>query len=382
MIFLPTSREAASYSNRYAMAVYNMGGGGHPPRNGLVQNQYYVGHIRDGGRFHVLKPDRMCSISEFLSFQLVSKRWSELSEIERSLLCRVYSQKKLALGSLSTEVAAVTWNEVASRLCKAGYLRWTDEPQVVELTLIGEAEVQHHILNLTSGDDLVSANSGIRTQHHSVQDHEIDLGRSSTLTINVDGMLIRIFTLPGGGAIVRIDHDRSQRVYMNRTEEGKNFAQVYIDHNIPTSINPTVNSGESPMKNKTIYITSLDFERLKNLFHKPDLVQQKRYLQEMEHEIERAVIVDSTEVSADTVTMNSTVRLIDLKTSEEMIYTLVYPDQANISEGRISVLAPIGTAILGSSEGELVKWEVPDGIQYLKVDRILYQPEAAGDYAL
>jgi regulator of nucleoside diphosphate kinase len=382
MIFLPSSKEAAGYGNRYAMAVYNLGGGGNPPRNGLVQNQYYVGQILDGGRFHILKPDRMCSIVEFVSFQLVSRSWSKLTEVERSLLFAMYSRTKLTLDSLSTEVAAVTWNEVASRLSRAGYLRWTDEPQAVELTLIGEAEVQHRLFNLSAGDNLVSAKGGIRTQHHSVQDHEIDLGRSSTLTINVDGMLIRISTLPSSGAVVRIDHDWSQRVYMNRTEEGKNFAQVYIDRNVPTSINPSVNPGESPMKNKTIYITSLDLQRLKNLLDKPDLMQQKHYLQEMEHEIERAVIVESTEVSADIITMNSTARLIDLKTSEEMIYTLVYPDQANISEGRISVLAPIGTAILGTSEGEVVKWEVPDGVRYLKVDRILYQPEAAGVYVL
>src|SRR5690606_31490265 len=150
-------------------------------------------------------------------------------EIERSLLCVAYSQKKLALESLSTEVADVTWNEVASRLYRAGYLRWTDEPQVVELTLVGEAEVQHRIFNLSAGDNLVSTSEGIRIQHHSVRDHEIHLGLSSTLTINVDGMLISVLTLPGSGAVVRIDHDRSHRVYMNRADEGRKLAQIYID---------------------------------------------------------------------------------------------------------------------------------------------------------
>lgn len=383
MIFSPTSKEVVGFNNRYAMALYNLGGGGNPPRNGLVQNQYYVGQILDGGRFHVLKPDRMCSLSEFLSFQLVSKRWSELSEIERSLLFAAYSQKKLALDSLSTEVPATSWNRAASHLCEAGYLRWTDELQVVELTLVGEAEVQHRIFNLSAGDNLISTNGGIRIQHHGVRDHEIHLGRSSTLTINVDGMLIRIFTLPGSGAVVRVDHDRSQRVYMNRADEGKNFAQVYIDRaSAPVLHSLPVNPGESPMKNQTIRITSLDMQRLKNLLDNPDLMQQKPYLQELEHEIDRAVIVEPTEVSADTVTMNSTVRLIDLKTDEETIVTLVYPDHANIAEGRISILAPIGTAILGCSEGEMVEWKVPDGIRSLKVDHILYQPEAAGEYAL
>ena len=383
MIFSPTSKDVGGYSNRYAAAAYNMAGGGNPPRNGLVQKQYYIGQILDGGRFHVLKPDRMCNIAEFLSFELVSKRWSELSETERSLLFAIYSQKKLALDSLSTEVPAATWNEAACRLNRAGYIRWTDEIQVVELTLIGEAEIQHHIFNLSAGDNVVGTNGGIRVQHHGVQDHEIDLGQSSSLTINVDGMLIRIFTLPGSGAVVRIDLDAAQQVYMSRLEQDKNFAQIYIDRAAAvTSNHPSVNSGESTMKNKPIYITSLDMQRLKHLLDSPDLMQQKPYLQELEREINRAVIVQSTEVSADTVTMNSTARLVDLKTDEEMIFTLVYPDHANIAEGRISVLAPIGTAILGCSEGEMVEWEVPDGMRSLKVDRILYQPEAAGEYAL
>jgi regulator of nucleoside diphosphate kinase len=383
MIFLPSSKEVASYGNRYSMAAYNMGGGGNPPRNGLVQNQYYVGQILDGGRFHVLKPDRLCSIAEFVSFQLVSRSWSKLTEIERSLLCVVYSQKKLALDSLSTEVSTATWNEVASRLNRAGYLRWTDEPQAVELTLIGEAEVQYRLFNLSAGDNLVSSKGGIRIQHHSIQDNEIDLGRSSTLTINVDGMLISVLTLPGSGVVVRIDHDRAHRVYMNRADEGKQFTQIYIDRAVaPNEAIPSLNTGENPMKNKRIYITDLDMQRLKNLLDHPDLTQQKPYLQKLEQEIDRAVVVPPTEVSADTITMNSTVQLTDINTNEEMIFTLVYPDQANVTEGKISVLAPIGTAILGCSEGEVIEWEVPDGIQTLKVDRILYQPEAAGNYVL
>lgn len=382
MKFLATSKEIADYSNRYALALYNSSAG-NAPRNGLVQNQHYIGQILDGGRFHVLKPDSMCSISEFLSFQLVSRHWSEQSEIERSLLFAVYSHGKLALDRLSTEVPATRWNRTASRLSEAGYLRWTDELQVVQLTPVGEVEVQQQLFNLSAGDNLVSANGGIRIQHHGVQDHEIDLGRSSTLSVNVDGMLIRIFTLPGSGAIVRIDHDRSQRVSINRADEGKHFAQVYIDRAAaPTSSKPSLSPEESPIKNKNICITSLDMKRLKYLLDNPDLIQQKPYLEELEQEIERAAIVEPTEVSADTITMNSTARLVDIKTHEELIFTVVYPDCANIAEGRISVLAPIGMAILGCSEGELVEWEVSDDIRSLKVDRVLYQPEAAGEYAL
>lgn len=375
MIFAHTYKEAVGYSNRYAVARYNMGGGGNPPRNGLAQNQLFAGQILSGGRFHVLKPDRMCCLSEFLDFQLVSKPWRELSEPERSLLMAVYSHKKLALESLASEMPETTWHEIASGLDKAGYLRRTDESQVVELTLVGEAEIQHRLFNL-------EATGGIRIQHHSLQDHEIDLAQASTLSVNVDGMLIRIITLPNSGAIVRIDHDAAHHVYMCRTDKDKNFTQAYIDRITPITNRLTVNQEEEPMKNNSIRITSLDMQRLRKLLDNPDLKQQKPYLQELEREMDQAVIVESNKIAANTITMNSTVQLVDLDTDERMIVTLVYPENANMQEGKISVLAPVGTAILGCNEGETIQWEVPDGIRSLKIDRILYQPEAAGDFAL
>lgn len=381
MILARTSIEAAGFRDRFATALY-MGGAGYPPRSGLVQRQYYAGQILDGGRFHVLAPDRMCFTVEFLSFQLVSKPWSELSEIERSLLFAVYSQKKLALESLSAEIPAPTWNGVACRLSRAGYLRWTDEIQVVELTPVGEAEIQDRIFSPSIGDNLVSTQGGIRIQHHGVQDHEIDLGRASTLSINVDGMLIRIFTLPVSGAVVRIDYDRAHGVHMSSQDETRNFAQVYIDHAAPILNLPAVPTVKSSVKRNTICLTGLDLQRLKNLLDNPVIMQHKPNLQELEHEIEQAAVVQSTEVPADTMTMNSTARLIDLKSGEEMLFTLVYPDHANTAEGRISVFAPIGTALLGCRQGETIEWKAPAGIRSLRVDRILYQPEAAGDYSL
>ncbi len=130
---------------------------------------------------------------------------------------------------------------------------------------------------------------------------------------------------------------------------------------------------------KAIYITSLDMERLRSLFDDPGLLQQRPYLRELEQKINWAVEVLPAEIPPDIITMNSTARLIDLATDEEMTLTLVYPDQANIGEGRISVLAPIGTAMLGCREGETIEWEMPDGTQTMKIGRILHQPEAAGE---
>jgi regulator of nucleoside diphosphate kinase len=65
-----------------------------------------------------------------------------------------------------------------------------------------------------------------------------------------------------------------------------------------------------------------------------------------------------------------------------MTYTLVFPSAANIAENKLSVLAPLGMALLGYRKGDVIKWPVPSGIRKLKVDEIVYQPEAAGDYHL
>lgn len=232
MILLQTSKEAAGYSNRYATALY-LGRGGFPMRKGLVQRQYYVGQILEGGRFHVLKPDRMCEIADFASFQLVSRHWSELSELERSLLLAVYNQNKLAFDTLPAEAPTGAWDEIATCLMRDGYLRWADEPQSVEMTPTGEAEVQHRIANLSAGETLSGADKGMRVKHNSVDEHEIELGRGSTLLVNVDGMLIRIFALKDSGAVIRVDHDRSHRVYMQHADEDEHFAQAYVDRITP-----------------------------------------------------------------------------------------------------------------------------------------------------
>jgi regulator of nucleoside diphosphate kinase len=80
--------------------------------------------------------------------------------------------------------------------------------------------------------------------------------------------------------------------------------------------------------------------------------------------------------------MNSKARLRDLETNEEMIYTLVFPEDANVEEDKISVVAPIGTAMLGQRVGDEFEWEVPAGTVRLRVEELLYQPEAAGDFHL
>jgi regulator of nucleoside diphosphate kinase len=80
--------------------------------------------------------------------------------------------------------------------------------------------------------------------------------------------------------------------------------------------------------------------------------------------------------------MNSKAQVRDLETNEIMTYTLVFPGNANIDDGKISVLAPVGTALLGHRAGEEFEWHVPAGPVRLRVEEVLYQPEAAGHYHL
>jgi regulator of nucleoside diphosphate kinase len=138
------------------------------------------------------------------------------------------------------------------------------------------------------------------------------------------------------------------------------------------------------MNNKTIYVTANDVKRLQALL---EVAKRSQYygsndLKKLGAELNRATIVASRDVPADVITMNSKVRLLDLETKEEMTYTLVFPDEAEISQGKISVLAPIGTAMLGFRVGDTISWEVPAGLRRIKVLALLYQPEASGDFQL
>lgn len=80
--------------------------------------------------------------------------------------------------------------------------------------------------------------------------------------------------------------------------------------------------------------------------------------------------------------MNSKAVLRDLNTTEKMTYVLVFPKDANIDAGRISILAPVGTSILGYAKGDVIEWSVPSGIRRICIEEVLYQPEAAGDFHL
>jgi regulator of nucleoside diphosphate kinase len=133
------------------------------------------------------------------------------------------------------------------------------------------------------------------------------------------------------------------------------------------------------MKQRTIYVTAPDYQRLRNLLESRALSAWGRdgRLDELEAELDRCEVLPSEEIPGDVVTMHSTVQLADLDERRELTYMLVYPHEADIDRGKISVLAPVGTAMLGFREGDDFEWKVPGGVRRMRIVRVASQPESA-----
>lgn len=133
----------------------------------------------------------------------------------------------------------------------------------------------------------------------------------------------------------------------------------------------------------SIFVTETDRERLGNLIR---LVRDQNdrphfaYADKLEEELEFAEVVAPEEIPPDVVTMRSKIELKDLDTGEESSYTIVFPTEANFDEGKISILAPIATALLGNKIGSTVEFDAPSRRKRVEIVNILYQPESVGNY--
>lgn len=125
------------------------------------------------------------------------------------------------------------------------------------------------------------------------------------------------------------------------------------------------------MNHTPIYISREDNSKLRRLvatpLYAPAIMGPLRKLRE---ELDRAVVIDPAALPDDVVAMDSTVEFEDLATGEIEEYTLTYPDRADVDQKCISILAPIGTALLGYRVGDRVKWPTPGGIRELKIRRV------------
>ena len=129
---------------------------------------------------------------------------------------------------------------------------------------------------------------------------------------------------------------------------------------------------------KHIIVTTADLQRLRRVVDQHDTPAAES----LDAELYRAIVMDQATVPADVVTMNSEVVYEDADTSARRTVRVVYPKDADAQRGWISVLAPIGSALLGLRVGESIEWPVPVGRKRVRVVEVRYQPEANGHFNL
>ena len=133
------------------------------------------------------------------------------------------------------------------------------------------------------------------------------------------------------------------------------------------------------MTARTIVVTDRDFWRLSALVRAPaaDFIRDQEHIDRLEEELVRSVPIPAAEVPADVVTMHSRVTVRDLDAGTSRTYTLVFPREADLRSGRLSVLAPLGTALLGYRVGDEIEWPMPGGMRRVRVERV-QQTRSAG----
>ena len=134
---------------------------------------------------------------------------------------------------------------------------------------------------------------------------------------------------------------------------------------------------------KNILITVDDFERL---LARMNYVPSTERLSIMERQLYLKLLsaetISQLKISKRVITMNSRVRLRESLTQKEIEVTITYPENANSRESKISILSPVGVALIGQQKGDQVSWKIPSGIGQFEIIEILYQPESVGEYSL
>src|SRR5688572_22121878 len=131
-------------------------------------------------------------------------------------------------------------------------------------------------------------------------------------------------------------------------------------------------------RRKKTTITRRDRDRLVEMTRaKANSLRWAMFIDDLRRAISRAKVVQPARVPGDVVTMRSKVRLSDLTRERDEVYTLVYPEEADLSQGKLSVLSPLGTALLGARVGDVVSLVTGAGPRTIKIRSILYQPQTA-----
>lgn len=135
---------------------------------------------------------------------------------------------------------------------------------------------------------------------------------------------------------------------------------------------------------KRIILNKLDYTRIHKSIsdaRKTNTIGEKE-AEMLLNELNSAEIVDPEKIPGDVVTMNSIVKISFLNTNKSIQFQIVYPENANIRENKISIFSPVATALIGYRVSDEIEWLVPSGLTKLKIDEIVYQPEAAGNFNL
>ncbi len=133
-----------------------------------------------------------------------------------------------------------------------------------------------------------------------------------------------------------------------------------------------------------LIINRLDYARIKKCISDASQSRtiRKEEAEKLLDELGAAKIVEPQDIPSDVVTMNSIVKLSFMNNDRRVQLQIVYPDQANLKNNKISILSPVATALIGYKAGDEIEWVVPAGLTRIRIDEITYQPEAAGDYDL
>ncbi|MBT1706219.1 GreA/GreB family elongation factor [Chryseosolibacter indicus] len=134
-----------------------------------------------------------------------------------------------------------------------------------------------------------------------------------------------------------------------------------------------------------IIITTRDYDRLMGLLEVKGVRIDDacgNAMGGLYHTLTKAEKMPPENIDGIVITMNSKVLLCEVNSGRELELTITYPQDADHGDRRISVLSPIGLALLGRRENDVVSWKIPTGAGYFKVIKVTYQPEAEGHYFL
>ncbi|HEY8400356.1 MAG TPA: GreA/GreB family elongation factor [Cytophagaceae bacterium] len=118
---------------------------------------------------------------------------------------------------------------------------------------------------------------------------------------------------------------------------------------------------------KTIILSKADYVLLSTYIKNHSAAFSQYSLKKLAVELQSAKIVEEDKLPKDVVRLNSEVRIVDVEQKKDMTLKLVLPSEANVKENKISIVAPLSTALIGYSKGDIIEWEVPSGTKRFKI---------------